>query len=184
MNREKLEEQLMELPLFAYFYIDPQKLEFEDRIRWICQHECPMYGTTWACPPGVGSVESCKAHIREYGSCLLIATVTEVSDISNLQETLSTRSDHEEITNEVRDLMRAQGEEPFVLSTEACSICEHCAYLDGKPCRHPERMHPCVESQGINIIPMLEECGIEFQYGSNVVTWISLLLFDHKQKNS
>ena len=32
-------------------------------------------------------------------------------------------------------------------------------------------------NQGINIIPTLERCGIEFQYGDNVVTWISLLLF-------
>ena len=53
-----------------------------------------------------------------------------------------------------------------------------CAIEDGLPCRHPERMHPCVESQGINIIPTLERCGIEFQYGDNVVTWISLLLFE------
>ena len=51
MNRDKLEEQLMELPLYAYFYIDPKQLEFADRIRWICEHECPMYGSTWACPP-------------------------------------------------------------------------------------------------------------------------------------
>ena len=38
-------------------------------------------------------------------------------------------------------------------------------------------MHPCVESQGINIIPTLEENGLEFQYGQNTVTWVSLLLF-------
>ena len=180
MNRDLLEQQLLELPLFAYFYIDPQKLEFADRIRFICEHECPMYGTTWACPPAVGSVESCRNHVLQYGSCLMISTVAEVEDISSMTETLATRGEHEEITNQVRDCMRELGEEPFVLSTEACSICERCAYLDGLPCRHPERMHPCVESQGINIIPVLEECGLEFQYGSNVVTWVSLLLFDKK----
>ena len=38
-------------------------------------------------------------------------------------------------------------------------------------------MHPCVESQGINVIPVLEQNGLEFQYGENVVTWISMLLF-------
>ena len=178
MNRDKLEQQLMELPLYGYFYVDPRDLEFGERIRWICEHECPMYGTTWACPPGVGSVECCRKKILQYRTCLLIATITEVEDISSMEQTLATRSDHEEITNEVRDIMRDLGEDPFVLSTEACTICQRCAYLDGQPCRHPERMHPCVESQGINIIPTLESCGIEFQYGSNVVTWISLLLFD------
>ena len=38
MDLSKLEEQLAELPLFGYFYIDPQELEFNQRIRWICEN--------------------------------------------------------------------------------------------------------------------------------------------------
>ena len=56
IDRELLDAQLSELPLYIYTYIDPEKLEFSPRVRWICQNECPMYGKTWACPPGVGSV--------------------------------------------------------------------------------------------------------------------------------
>ena len=107
----------------------------------------------------------------------MISTIVEVRDITDIDETLATRPEHEEITNQVRDLMRAQGVDPYVLSTEACAICERCAYLDGQPCRHPDRMHPCVESHGINVIPVLEQNGIEFQFGANVVTWVSLLFY-------
>ena len=177
MDMELLESQLAELPLYGYFFIDPKALEFSDRIRWICQNECPMYGKTWACPPAVGCVEKCKEKCLSYEKCLMIATITEVEDIADLQETLATRPDHEEVTNQVADLMKAQGVEPYVLSTEACAICDRCAWLDGEPCRHPDRMHPCVESHGINIIPTLEENGIEFQFGCNVVTWVSLLFY-------
>ena len=60
MNREILEEKLAELPLYIYDFIDPKELEFSDRIRWICENECPMYGKSWACPPGVGDVASRK----------------------------------------------------------------------------------------------------------------------------
>ena len=81
-----------------------------------------------------------------------------------IDETLSTRPDHEAVTNAVRDLFRDQGIEPYVLSTESCAECDRCAYLDGLPCRKPERMHPCVESQGINILPLIEELGLTFQY--------------------
>ena len=49
MDREKLEAALAELPLYVYTYVDPKSIEFSDRIRWICQHECPMYGKSWAC---------------------------------------------------------------------------------------------------------------------------------------
>ena len=66
MDMELLESRLAELPLYGYFFIDPKELEFSDRIRWICEHECPMCGKTWACPPGVGSVTYCKAKCRSY----------------------------------------------------------------------------------------------------------------------
>ena len=177
MNRELLDEKLAELPLYIYDHIDPAELEFSDRIRWICQNECPMYGKSWACPPGVGTVESCKGKCMGFENCLMISTITEVEDITNLEETLATRPDHEAVTNEVADLMRQLGAEPYVLSTEACALCERCAILDGEPCRFPETMHPCVESHGINVVPMLENHGLEFQFGANVVTWISLLFY-------
>ena len=177
MNRELLEAQLSELPLYIYDFIDPKELEFSDRIRWICQNECAMYGKSWACPPGVGSVESCKAKCLSYKNCLLVSSIVEVADIADMEETLATRPGHEALTEQVAQLLRDQGENPYILSTEACSICQRCAILDGQPCRFPEKMHPCVESHGINVIPALEKCGLEFQYGDNIVTWFSLLFY-------
>ena len=177
MNRELLEQKLSELPLYIYDFIDPKGLEFSDRIRWICENECPMFGKSWACPPGVGSVNHCKAKCLRFDNCLLISTITEVYDITDIEETLATRTDHEAVTNQVRDMMRELGVNPYVLSTEACTLCKECTYAASQPCRFPDKMHPCVESHGINVIPTLENCGIEFQYGENIVTWISLLFF-------
>ena len=178
MNYPLLEEQLSQLPLYTYAYIDPAALEFSSRIRWICENECPMFNKTWACPPAVGSVDACKGKCQSYVNCLMISTITEVEDIANIEQTLATRPEHEAVTNEVAELIRQQGIEPFVLSTEACTLCDHCAWLEGRPCRYPEKMHPCVESHGINVVPMLEKRGLEFQFGANVVTWISLLFFN------
>lgn len=180
MNYQTIEQELAELPLYIYAWIEPKDLEFSDRVRHICQTECAMYGKSWACPPGVGTVEECKAKCLSYNKALLISSLTEVADIADLEATLATRRDHESLTDQVGDILRAHGLNPYILSTEACAICGRCAILDGKPCRHPEKMHPCVESQGINIIPTLEANGLEFQYGSNTVTWVSLLLFSTK----
>lgn len=177
MQQELLEEKLSELPLYAYFFIDPGELEFSHRVRWICEHECTQYGKSWACPPGVGTVEQCRDHVLSYPNCLVIATVTEVEDIADMAATLATRRDHEKITDQVSQTLKDMGESPFVLSTESCALCPRCAILDGMPCRMPGKMHPCVESQGINVIPVLEKNGLEFQYGQNVVTWISMLLY-------
>lgn len=178
MNYELLEQQLSQLPLYIYTYIDPAGLDFSERIRYICQAECPMYGKTWACPPGVGAVAECKEKCLGYKKCLLVGTITEVSSIANMEETLATRPEHEKLTNEIRGFFREQGVEPYILSTEACAVCERCAWLDGLPCRMPGRMHPCIESHGINLIPTLEENGLDFVNSEQIVTWYSLLFFN------
>lgn len=178
MNKYLLEQQLSQLPLYVYAFIDPKRLEFSERIRYICQTECPMYGKTWACPPGVGIVSDCKKKCLSYQNCLMIGTIVETEDITNIETTLATRPDHETVTNQVLAYMRELGANPYVLSTEACAVCDRCSILDGKPCRHPETMHPCIESHGINIIPILEENGLDFQYGGNIITWYSLLFYN------
>ena len=178
INESILEQQLAQLPLYTYAYVDPKSLEFSSRIRYICETECPMHGKTWACPPAVGSVDACAQTCRSYSRCLLIGTITECEDIADIAATLATRPAHEEITNRVGDLLREQGVEPYILSTEACAICPRCAWLDGQPCRFPEKMHPYVESHGINLIPTLESLGLEFQYGENIITWYSLLFYN------
>jgi len=176
MDRELLESQLRELPLVQYEFFETAELTFTQRVRQVCQADCSQYGTSWACPPAVGTVEDCRRRCLAYPHALLMVTMTEVEDIGNLPETLSTRGPHEEITRQVAELLRSQGVEVYVLSTESCALCEKCAYPDA-PCRHPERMHPCIESHGILIMDTAEKFGIPFQAGGNIVTWFSLLLY-------
>jgi predicted metal-binding protein len=177
MDQTKLEERLQELPLYEYAFLSTDDVVFTDRVRHICKQECPMYNKTWACPPAVGTLEECGQRCRRYENCLIISTAAEVSDIGNMAEGLATRAGHEETTAQVRQILRDLGAEPYVLSTQACAICEHCAWLEGKPCRYPEKMNPCVESHSINLIPTLEKHGLEFAFGRQVITWFSLLFF-------
>ena len=174
-----LETALTDLPLYEYFHFTTDELVFSDRIRWICEHECPMYGKSWACPPGTGTVGQCRGKCLSFAKGLCVSTIVEVEDIADIEETLATRPAHEEITEEVAELLRQQGaKETYILSTEACAVCERCAILDGQPCRKPDRMHPCVESQGIVISDLAEKHGIPFLYGGNIVTWFSLILYN------
>ncbi len=176
MDRARFEEKLAELPLFQYEFIDPAELTFSQRIREVCKSECPMYGASWACPPAVGSVEACRARCLSYPHALLMTSVVDVSDITNLEETLAARAPHEALTHEVRALLLDCGaEDVYALSTEACALCERCAYPDA-PCRHPDRMFPCVESHGIVVTEIAEKYGIDFLQG-NTIVWFSLLFY-------
>ena len=175
MDRAALEAELAELPILQYEFISTGELTFSDRVRRVCETECPMYGTTWACPPGVGSVEECKARCLAYPEALLLTTATEVRDVTDMEETLATRAEHEEIARQAEQLLRAQGLETFVLSTEACARCARCTFPDA-PCRFPDEMYPCVESHAIVVTDLAEKFGIEFISG-NIVTWFSILFF-------
>lgn len=174
-DRNELEQQLSQLPLFQYEFLKSDELIFTERVRHVCETECPMYGKTWACPPAVGTVAACRERCLSYPALLMISTVTEVHDSADMEETLATRGDHEAVTHQAAEMVKAQGLEVMVLSTEACAICEKCAYPNA-PCRHPDRMYPCVESHGILVTDIAEKHGMEF-FNGNIVTWFSLIFF-------
>lgn len=176
MDKALLENQLTELPLYQYAFIRTEQLTFTDRVRYVCEHECPMYNTTWACPPAVGTVEECRARVLSYPEALMISTITEVNDIANMEETLGTRAPHEEITRQVLELVKAQCSDSLVLSTEACAICKECAWPNAR-CRHPDKMFPCVESHGILVTALAEITDIDFLAEGNLVTWFSLIMY-------
>ena len=143
LNTDRFEEFISQYPIYEYRLVDTAEIEVRERVRIICKQECERYGTTWACPPAVGSLEECGKRIHSYPNGILFSSVAEVSDVMNMAEMLATRDAHEELTTEVAGFLKGEGFETFTLSTESCDLCEHCAYLDGKPCRFPEKMHPC-----------------------------------------
>ena len=175
MDREKLERQLAELPIVEYIFFETEELIFTERVRMVCRTDCAQYGKSWACPPAVGTVEACRERCLSYPCALLLTTMTEVEDIADLEATLSTRGGHEAVTRQVNAFLRDQGTETYPLSTESCAICAQCTYPDS-PCRHPEKMFPCVESHGILITETAERYGISFQAGGNVVPWFRHIL--------
>ncbi len=174
--RKKIEEKLQELPIVQYAWLTPEDIPFSKRVRSICREECPRYGTSWSCPPGVGSVEECCERCKSYDGVFVFTTVAEVADAANMEETLATRGAHEETTRQIREIFCEHSFDTTALSGESCAICKTCTYPDA-PCRHTDQMLPCIEGYGI-VVPLLaEEAGIEFMNGGNIVTWFGLVLY-------
>ena len=159
MNTEKFEEFISQYPIFEYRILDTKDITIQERVRTICQKECERYDSTWACPPAVGTLQECEKKIKSYPQAVFFSSVAEVSDIMNMEEMLSTRRAHED------------------LSTESCDICEKCAYKEGKPCRYPDRMHPCLESHGVVVNEIVERESMEYNLGGNTILWFSMVLF-------
>lgn len=176
MNKQRLETKITQYPICEYAWLSVEDIPFLEQVRYICRTECPRYGTSWSCPPAVGTVEECKARCQQYKGAFLFTTMEEVIDISDMEETLRTRRAHETITRQVAALMREQSQDLLILSTESCDNCEICAYPDA-PCRHPELMFPCIESYGILVTELAEKCGISFMSGGNIVIWFSIIFY-------
>lgn len=172
-----IESKILELPLMQYEWISPKELTFKEEVRQICKQECPMYGKSWSCPPAVGTVEECKKRCMEYKGAFLFTTIAEVSDIANIEETLQTRYEHEEITRTLAKLFENEGAKVMLLSSESCAICETCAFCEGENCRYPERMIPCIESQGILVTALAEKYEIPFLDSMTTVQWFGMILF-------
>ena len=174
--KEKFDEFISQYPIFEYRVLDTGDIKVQSRVRTICKQECERYGSTWACPPAVGELSECEKKIRSYPKAVFFSSVAEVSDIMNMKEMLSTRMEHEALTEKVRDFLEGEGYETFTLSTESCDFCERCAYLDGKPCRFPEHMHPCLESYGVVVSEIVEKEAMEYNLGGNTILWFSMVL--------
>ncbi len=41
MDREKLEAGMAELPIVQYAFFETEELTFTQRVRYVCEHECP-----------------------------------------------------------------------------------------------------------------------------------------------
>ena len=91
IDQQKLETQIAEYPVCEYAFIKPEEITFLEQVRHICESECPRYGTSWSCPPAVGTVAECKERCRQYTGGFIFTTVAEVSDIENMKEMLDTR---------------------------------------------------------------------------------------------
>ncbi len=48
-------------------------LSVATRVRHICRQECERYGTTWACPPAVGTLKACEDRIHSYGRAVFFS---------------------------------------------------------------------------------------------------------------
>lgn len=171
-----IENRITEFPVCEYAFVRPEEIPFSEKVRYICQTECPRYGKSWACPPAVGSVEECRKRCLSYDGGFIFTTVSEGADLENMDAVLSLRSGHERITRQTAEIFRDYFAQVQAFSTESCAICDSCTCPDS-PCRHPEYMLPSVEGQGILVTELAEKQGITFLNGSDVVTWFSLILY-------
>lgn len=176
MTHAEIEEFITQFPIYQYAFIKPQDLTFDENMRLLCKKECSHYGNSWSCPPAVGKISQCKDHCFGYSDVLVFTSVTEVKDMLNIDETLKIKKNHEKMTRIVEDFLRANGHLTYTLTSDCCYACAKCSFPKEK-CRHPEQMHPCIESHGIVVADMADTCCMDIYMGENLRLWFSVIFY-------
>ena len=179
-TREDIEAFITQFPIYQYAFVEPKEIDFNERVRAICKKECPRYGNSWSCPPAVGKVDKCREECMEYPQALFFSSVTEVEDYSDLEANLKTKAEHERMTKIIEDHLRDQGLLVYTLSSDSCSICSKCAFPRER-CRHPDQMHPCIESHGIVVTNLAEKCNMDYYMGERLLLWYSLIFYKNSK---
>ena len=155
--------------------ISTQDIPFRQYVVEACaMNTCGKYGKTWTCPPGVGDLETLKVKCLSFPQALVFTTYYNLEDSFDIEGMEEGRVKHEKITDEVIELF---GDIKIrALSAEGCSLCKECTYPN-EPCRFPNKARASVESNGISVVELAKQCGINYKNGSNTVTYFSLIMY-------
>ena len=162
-------------------FVPAAEIGVSPMVRGLCEkNACGAYGKTWACPPGVGSLEECAEKLHSFTTAFLFSTRHELEDSYDFEGMMEGKKAHEAIVPRVVSLFRARfGDEIKVLSTEGCSRCKTCTYPDA-PCRFPETLHPSIESYGVEVNVLAQKAGVRYHNGKNTVTYHSCILLNER----
>ena len=107
MSKFSIEQEIKLLPIHEYAFLKPEEVIFSEEVREICEgNSCGMYGTSWACPPAVGSLEECQKQCLEYEDTFIFTTATQIKNSYDVQGWLEARRQHEKLTDKVGEVFR------------------------------------------------------------------------------
>lgn len=167
-----------ELHIHQYGFTTTDKLIFSKGVRDLCEmNSCGHYGKTWACPPGVGTLEECEKKILSFQQVFVFTTKHDLEDSYDFEGMKKGKEKHDEICEQVTDYFRTlTTDDILILSGESCSRCSKCTYPDA-PCRFPEKLAPSVESYGIEVNRLARTVNVNYINGANTVTYFGCIIF-------
>ncbi|MDA3925800.1 MAG: DUF2284 domain-containing protein [Kiritimatiellae bacterium] len=141
-------------------------------------NQCGKYNTNWSCPPGAGSFEELVAKVKKFQQALVVQSVWAIADSFDIEGMLESGETHNVMLRALVDELRPllDGQEKLVLSAGACTLCKECSYIHGKPCPMPERAFGSLEAAGVDVMALLQQCGLKYNNGPNTVSYVGVIL--------
>lgn len=167
-----------ELHIHQYGFTTTDQLVFSKGVRDLCEmNSCGHYGKTWACPPGVGTLEECISKIQSFRHVFVFTTRHDLEDSYDFEGMMAGKEEHDKICETVTDYFKTLiPGNMLILSGESCSRCSQCTYPDA-PCRFPDKLAPSVESYGVEVNRLAKTVNVNYINGANTVTFFGCIVF-------
>lgn len=178
--KQKLDGILAHNSFTGTGYISVARLHVYPEVRAICKgNTCRGYGTSWACPPAVGTVEECAARVNQFDTMLLLSKKYQLEDSFDFEAMTEGFRDFKVTVDDFHQKIKEIMSDYILLSNEGCGRCSKCTYPDA-PCRFPELLCHSLEGYGFLVNELAAQAGIPYNNGVNTVTFYGALIFNQE----
>ncbi len=162
--------------------ISGDKVILSPIFRDICAtNTCGNYGKCYMCPPDVGDIQELMDKVREYPFGLLYQTISPLEDSFDYEGMTAAGEAHVQVSQQMQETLALLLPEGFLhLTCGGCRLCEVCAKREGKPCAHPDKALPSLESCGIDVYNTTRGTSLKYINGKDTVTYFGIVLFTLK----
>ncbi len=183
-----------------FFQINYENLIFNPSVQNHCvsqSFKCPNYETSWSCPPASPYLKEKLSDFKEY---YLIYTQHDITSCVQKEKEKHPNRSIQRIKNRIywkiyarRDLddeiskflnnYKKRYKEKFMLWGGTCRYCmkngfSECSFIEGIPCRFPEKIQYSMEAIGIDIMNTVNGLDINLEWPPvNYFYWFGLACF-------
>jgi predicted metal-binding protein len=178
MTLENIVEKCKEFGAYKAYLIDVDKIPFDENLRSYCAaNSCGSYGKNYACPPGVGDVDTVIAKAKSYKKALVFQTVNQIEDSYDFEGMSEAAVKHSKVADLINKDIEKQYSGYLQLTAGGCTICPVCAQVENKPCRFPDKAISSLEAYCMNVSILAKLCDMNYINGKNTVTYFGAFLF-------
>ncbi|UOO37665.1 DUF2284 domain-containing protein [Oscillospiraceae bacterium CM] len=159
--------------------LDVATLEFMPQVRDMCASDrCRSYNKSWACPPAIGTLEEMRDKVTKYSKGLLVQTVKKLNSTFDWKTMEQTGKDQAANLLTFCDNLSEDFPNLLALGAGTCTRCKTCAYLDGEPCRFPDKLIYSMEACGLFVSKVCKANDLAYNYGSDHVAYTGCVLLE------
>ncbi|MEF2837555.1 MAG: DUF2284 domain-containing protein [Oscillospiraceae bacterium] len=122
MTYEQIIQYAIDEGFAAAEIVDTHEIVFDPSFRPYCEENlCGQYGANYSCPPDCGSPEAMKQRVLAHKKALVLQTIWEISDYSDMTLIKPAKASHN--ASEIRLVKRLQAEgcDGFIVGASGCA---------------------------------------------------------------